>query len=153
MVVYISVYTNIKELLGIMSSKEYRKFINQFIGPILPRNVAKTRQIGLYSKTSMPVNDSTKDELGQFPTDISDWRNSSFGLDVKSRVTPKWANKFKIKELYGEAKRLSEITGEVYHVDHIVPLRHKDVCGLHVENNLRVVPAKDNLQKSNSFKP
>lgn len=69
----------------------------------------------------------------------------------KSR-TPSWLSKEhkqQILTFYKEAKRLSSETGITYHVDHIVPLQGKLVCGLHVPWNLQIIPAKDNLTKSN----
>lgn len=67
------------------------------------------------------------------------------------RATPSWANKFFIAEAYHIAKVREKEFGIKWHVDHIVPLRGKRVCGLHVENNLQVIPAKVNLKKHASF--
>ena len=69
-------------------------------------------------------------------------------------ATPKWLNEshnVSISCKYSLAKMLSRETGIQYHVDHIVPLKSKIVCGLHVPWNLRVIPATENLRKSNKI--
>lgn len=72
---------------------------------------------------------------------------------TKLNATPAWANEFFIGEAYALAKLRTEKLGLKWHVDHVVPLRSKIVCGLHVENNLQVIPAVDNLRKSNRHWP
>lgn len=69
-------------------------------------------------------------------------------------ATPLWitpAQKASIRKLYEQAAELSKITGERYVVDHIVPLRSHEVCGLHVPWNLRVITQEENLKKSNKL--
>jgi hypothetical protein len=138
------------------NSKEYRQFNRHFIGPILPKKIAKERGIGIYFKESMPASKpervDCKREIPFRSVGQGDWRNTSSAINLKYHVTPLWANKQAIKEQYTLAKTLTEQTGIKHHVDHIIPLRHPLVCGLHTETNLRVIPAWENIQKSNDFK-
>lgn len=58
----------------------------------------------------------------------------------RAMVTPAWADLAAIKRIYQECP-------PGFHVDHIVPIQGKLVCGLHVENNLQYLPAVENLRK------
>jgi len=72
----------------------------------------------------------------------------------KAKACPTWLTPEQLSEIqqyYWLAKDLQSVTGEVYHVDHIVPLKGKNVCGLHVPWNLQVLPADINMSKGNSF--
>jgi Tfp pilus assembly protein PilE len=70
----------------------------------------------------------------------------------KLNATPAWLTKEQkrhIELFYEMSKRTSERSGFKCHVDHIVPLKGKNVCGLHVPWNLQVVSASYNSMKKN----
>lgn len=69
------------------------------------------------------------------------------------RAVPLWADLKKIAEIYATAAWLTLTSGEPWHVDHIVPLQGKTVSGLHCEANLTLLPASENIAKSNRHWP
>lgn len=70
----------------------------------------------------------------------------------RKQATPTWPDSdmsFLVQEAYALARLRSKMLGGVWHVDHVLPLKGKTVCGLHVPWNLQVIPALDNLRKGN----
>ena len=70
---------------------------------------------------------------------------------TKLKATPAWANEGYIKLFYEGAKLEEKRTGRKVHVDHIVPLKGNLVCGLHCEDNMQLLFARDNMSKGNRY--
>ena len=69
----------------------------------------------------------------------------------KLKATPSWENKRKTMWYYDESQRVTAETGVVHHVDHMVPLNHWSVRGLHWHMNFSVIPGAENSSKNNRF--
>ena len=73
---------------------------------------------------------------------------------AKKHRTPAWLTEIDFERMENEYKLaaiLTKLTGTKWEVDHIIPLRSPDVCGLHVPWNLRVITQEANLKKSNKL--
>ena len=62
----------------------------------------------------------------------------------KLKRMPSWADREAIKEFYRNCP-------SGYHVDHVIPLRGRNVSGLHIVENLQYLLAKENMSKGNKF--
>jgi len=69
------------------------------------------------------------------------------------RQLPAWQDDGELLELRREVREQGELDGYGWELDHIIPLRGRRVCGLHVTANLRAVPAGDNRSKGSTFDP
>lgn len=105
----------------------------------MPRRIVKERFYSVRESKSNPRPSLEKNDIRKL------WD----GAAMRKYATPSWASKNAIDQLYTEARRLTVESGTKYEVDHIIPIRHPLVCGLHVETNLRILPASVNNKKSN----
>ncbi len=69
----------------------------------------------------------------------------------KIRAQPEWLTPEQIAEIRRFYKEARDRAGGPWHVDHIVPLRGDNVCGLHVPWNLQIILASENVRKSNKL--
>lgn len=63
------------------------------------------------------------------------------------QIIPSWAELNKISVVYKKAAQYG------FEVDHVVPIKSKLVCGLHVWNNLQLLSATENQKKGNRTWP
>lgn len=71
---------------------------------------------------------------------------------VRSRI-PAWADRKVIDSMFKKAHQMSVQLGMRFSVDHIVPLNHPLVCGLHCVENLQIISLRENIHKSNNIWP
>lgn len=85
--------------------------------------------------------------------DLSKLSGSERRRMYMSLATPVWCDRDAILDIYITCKIKTMLTGIVHHVDHVIPLQGKYVCGFHVHTNLRIITAKENFSKNNRYAP
>ena len=155
-ILYRKIFSNINKSTTAESWKAYILRLNKLKYCSTCKNLlnfseysfAKERQSGLRTKCKVCSAIECKENSAAENARSSKYRSS------KIKRTPRWLTKedfWLIEEVYILAKEREKCTGIKWHVDHIIPLQGKLVSGLHVPNNLRVITARDNSVKSNSF--
>lgn len=79
--------------------------------------------------------------------------NVAFRKARKRQATPPWLTveqRRQMRDLYETAEIFRANMNDDFHVDHIIPINHPLVCGLHVPWNLQILTAADNLRKGNN---
>ena len=68
-------------------------------------------------------------------------------------AAPVWKDTKKILAMYQARDKLNAMFPHraPFHVDHVIPMQGERVCGLHVHNNLVVIPGVENVAKKNKF--
>jgi len=73
---------------------------------------------------------------------------------IDHQAAPPWADTEEVAAIYRECKRMNKRDGpKSWAVDHIVPLNHPTVCGLHIGVNLQIISYNENQLKSNNWWP
>lgn len=100
--------------------------------------------------------DKNRERISAYQKSMSSIRsaNESMRRARKHHATPSWFGEFDdlvLLEAYDLCAVRKSETGIEWHVDHMFPLQGRRVCGLHIGNNLQVIPAAMNISKSNKM--
>lgn len=102
-----------------------------------------------YSKNKVKIRELAKKNRVKYAARII--AANKFRKHLQKFRVPLWANKKEIEKIYRQCRIISKSTGFEHHVDHVIPLKGENVSGLHVETNLQIISATENLSKKNKF--
>jgi hypothetical protein len=131
--------------------KEHKRKVDQEYRAVnLHKVLAQKREYYVRNKEKIAERrEQNKDKIAEY---MAEYRRANRGLfrnhistrkkNLKQRTFPEQVEA--IKDFYQNCP-------EGFHVDHIVPITHPLVSGLHVLANLQYLPARENSSKRNKF--
>jgi hypothetical protein len=117
------------------------------------REVARKRQREYRIKNIDRIRAKTREWMLANPARVA--ANSARRKTRIRRATPGWYgefDRFVEIEAYRLARLRAAVTGFKWHVDHMIPVVGRRVCGLHVWQNLQVIPWLLNVMKGNRLR-
>lgn len=126
---------------------------DKYAAPKRERYAARKGEYSVYSAAYYRANaDAVKDRVKAWKEANPERRRATNARNLAKyreyirQATPPWADQAAIDAIYRRCPK-------DWHVDHIIPLRGKLVCGLNVAENLQYLPAAENCSKGNRFDP
>lgn len=153
-----------KERLGIERRAHYAANIDHCREVKKKWELANPEKRKIYSKDFLDKNPDRLEKLKQWRKDNPDivakvkemWYKDNPHINgfyasnyraAQKEQTPSWADLKRIDKVFRACYALNKQIDVAHHVDHIVPLRGKNVSGLHVHYNLRIITAVENVKK------
>ena len=147
-----------KSRSGDKATKEYnKKYYKENSEELTQRYFTRNyriRKLERYYSKREHIRKKQRDYLHTPQGKVKNCEKESRRRSSKLNATPTWLSQEQLSQieyLYWLSKDLELTSGQKYHVDHIVPLQGRHVCGLHVPWNLQVIPAEINLSKGNKY--
>ena len=133
----------------------------------LDKSRAKAREYAVQNaeKGRERIKKWSKDNFDRKKASDQKWKKENKARDhsnkakyraARRQACPPWVDDVhmeRIHAIYKLRRDISEQTGVVHEVDHIVPLQGKTVCGLHVWWNLRVISRQENNRRPRVWIP
>ena len=137
-----------------ISQKEYRRSHAAHISALKKQWTTKNAEHKAQKDRVYAINNPEARKLARAKWDQKN-PGATSAAKAKNKVArllrvPAWLTEddfWAVEQAYELSQLRTKMFGFSWHVDHIIPLKGRKVSGLHVPQNLQVIPAVENLRK------